>query len=326
MPRKGPDFKKARRESFFSFPRILALVSICGFAVSPFLPWLRSGAEADALTLRELTGQLVQANALSVNLWPVPIAFAIIFLLPLLADLRTLRAVYYLLIIELVVAAIAFLYPNIPGILLQAGLTVQEVGAGFYLFMAAFALLAWSAISTLWQSRLGIAVLVLMIIFTAVIIGGYLTSWFGYLTGEPKVWSEQHEATTPDGDALGVRLNVLNEGWGAMKLALPSKEKTREIDYVISAQRYYRVGEYWADVPFVNVLEPESQEQLPTELKPGGFVELELTFRPLTRAADMYAFPVIGASGTYRILITDPAGKPVTEHRIDVPLAAEEHT
>jgi hypothetical protein len=200
------------------------------------------------------------------------------------------------------------------------------LGYGFYVFIGAFVLLVWSAFSTLWQSRLGIAVLTLMVVFTALIIGGYLTSWFGYLRGEPRIWGEQYEARAPEGPALGVRLNVLNEGWGDMKLALPSKEKTPEVDYIISAQRYYRIGEYWADVPIEKLLAPESGKQLPAELKPGGIVELELTFGPLTRAADVYAFPVIGASGTYRILITDPAGKPFTEHRIEVPPAAGKRT
>ncbi len=328
MPKRASSFTKKKRESKESplaFPRLLAIVGICSLAAAPFLPWLESAPGGASVTLKQLTTQMVGSGILSVNLWLFPIILAVLFLLPLLTDLRLTRAIYHLLLIEVLVVAAFFLYPSIRGLLFEAGMPVQvsALRYGFYVFACAFALILFSGIETLWQTRLGIAILTLIIASTGIIIAGNLTAWFGYLTGEPRIWHEEYEARVPEGQALGVHLNILNDGWGRLRLGLRSTTKPREADFIISAQRHYRVGDYWADTPMDSLMTEKSRELLPTKVEPGGVLMLNLVFGPLTSAGDLYSLPSAGASGRYNILLSDPEGKHIYRHPIEVPPAAE---
>lgn len=328
MPRKASSFTRKKREdkeSLLALPRLLAMVGICALAAAPFLPWLASAAKGAPVTLKELTTQMVGSGVLTVNLWLFPIVLAVLFLLPLLTDLRLTRAIYYMLLIEILVVAAFFLYPSIRGLLFEAGISarVPALKYGFYVFLCALALIMFSAVSTLWQTRLGIAVLTMIIAFTAIIIAGNLTSWFGYLTGEPRMWHEEYEARVPDGQALGVHLNILNDGWGRLRLGLAPPTKPREVDFIISAQRHYRVGDYWADTTLDSLMTEKSRELLPAEVEPGNVLMLNLIFGPLTSADALYSLPSAGASGSYNILISDPEGRRIYRHLIDVPPAVE---
>ncbi len=309
------------RESFFSASRILAVVAICALVATPFLPWLKLGANGGSVTLKELAAHLVDSKAITFNVWPLPVILAALFLLPLLTDLRLTRAVYYFLLIGALAASAFFLYPSICALLFRVGIEPHNVklNYGFYVFLIPFPLLMISGLADLLRSRTGIIILVLSVICTTTIVVGNLTGWFGYLVGEPKMWHEQFEARFSDGPALGAHLNIVNDGWGILRVGLAPENRPQEVDLIVSAQRYYRIGDFWADTPIENLLSPTSKRILPVELRSGDALVLDLIFGPLTRQADVYAIPMVGASGKYTICLTDPVRKRVYRHEIDVP-------
>lgn len=316
---------RSKAESFFGFPRLLAVLGAIALAATPFLPWLESAREGDSLTLKEVTTRLVESGTISLNLWPVPIIVGVLFLLPLFTELRLTRGVYHLLLIEMLVLAALFFYPSLRALLFELGISVRVhvFRYGAYLFLGGMLLLALSAVLTLWESRLGVALLTLVAVFSAAIVAGSLTGWFGYLTGEPMMQHREYESRVPDGPALGVHLNVLNDGWGKMRVNLKPTEKPREADLIVSAQRYYRIGDYWADVPLDDLVTQDSKTLLPAEIAPGGVLVLDLVFGPLTSAGDLYSLRPPGASGLYRVWLSDPEGKRRYPHTIEVPPAAE---
>jgi hypothetical protein len=312
-------------EGVFSLPRTLAMLAICALAVTPFLPWLQSATESSPVTLKQLTTHLVNSKVIAVNLWPLPIILAVLFLLPLLTDLRLTRGVYYLLLIGTLVASALFLYPSANGLLVRAGIDLHTMKPhyGLWVFLLPFPLLMISGLSDLLKSRLGIVILLLSFFSTGTIVVGNLTGWFGYLTGQPSMWHEQYDARLAQGGpAVGVHLNVLNDGWGILRLGL-SPANLPEVNAIISAQRHYRIGDFWADTPIEDLLTPPSKSLLPAELKPGDVVVLDLIFGPLTSEKDLYSVPMVGASGRYAVSLTDAARHRIYQHEIAVPPAPE---
>jgi len=307
----------------FTFPRILAILSVCALAASPFLPWLELSVRGGPVTLKEFASHLTSSEILRVNIWPLPIILAVLFLLPLLTNLKLTRSLYYLLLLEIIVVTAIYLYPSVRGILAEAGIYVNLslVRSGAYVFVGALLLLFISALATLWQSRLGIAALTLFVAFTALIALGNLTAWFGFVTGEPRIWHESYGARVAEGQAYGVHLNILNEGWGKLNLNAAPSEKPRETDMIIAIQRHYRMGDYWADSPFDRLATDPSKERLPAEITPGDSLMLDFVFGPLTKVQDIYSYPPTGMSGRYRILLTEAGGGREYRHEIEVPPA-----
>lgn len=316
------------REGFFSVPRVLAVIAICAFVATPFLPWLESGVQSSPMTLKELGAHLVNSKLITVNLWPIPIILAALFLLPLLTDLRLTRAIYYLLLIAVLVASVFFLYPTTHALLFRAGIQPHDVKLhyGFHVFLIPFPLLMISGLADLLRSRTGIVILILSVICTTIIVAGNLTGWFGYLVGEPKMWHEQFEARFAGSQALGTHLSIANDGWGVLRLGLTPSNRPQEVGLIISAQRYYRIGDFWADTPIEPFLTPPSKALLPAELRSGDVLMLDLIFGPLTKKSNLSALPMVGASGRYTICLTDPVRKRIYRHEIDIPPASEDHT
>ena len=170
---------------------------------------------------------------------------------------------------------------------------------------------------------MGIVILILSVISTTIVVMGNLTGWFGYLVGEPKMWHEQFEARFQGGPALGAHLSIVNDGWGILRLGLTPSNRPQEVDLIVSAQRYYRLGNFWADTPIENLLTPPSTALLPAELRSGDVLVLDLIFGPLTGKSDLSAIPMVGASGRYAVCLTDPVRKRTYRHEIDVPPASE---
>lgn len=326
MAEKAGFFRKTRRkegEVFFALPRLLAIFAVCALAVSPFVPWLESEAKGGLITFRQLAGFLVESGAFPHNVWLFPIIMAALFLLPLLTDLRLTRAFYYVLLMEILVAGFVLLYPSVRGLLLKAGVPMDHSALryGAFLFIGAFLLVLLSAVITLWQSRLGITILAALTALTVLIIVGSLTAWFGYLTGEPKIWHEGYEARVPEGQAFGVHLSINNEGWGTFRVNMDASDKPQEADLIISAQRYYRVGNYWADVSLAGFATEEFKSALPKEVEPGDAVVLDLVIGPLTSASALYSLPPTGASGRYSVWLNDFSGKRSYHYEFEVPPA-----
>ncbi|MBI4831834.1 MAG: hypothetical protein HY801_09840 [Candidatus Lindowbacteria bacterium] len=324
MTDKAGLFRKTRRrqrEGFLAFPRLLAMLAICGLATSPFVPWLESEAKGGPITFKELAAELVGAGALPVNAWFLPLILAVLFMLPLLTDLQLTRAFYYVLLIEVLVAAGVLLYPSTRGLLLKTGvpLSLPSLRYGAQVFIGALLLVLVSAVITLWQSRLGVAILVATLIITAAIVIGSVTAWFGYLTGEPRIWHQGYDARVPEGQALGVHLTISNEGWGKFKVNLNAPEKPQETDLIVSAQRYYRVGNYWADFPLAKFMIADSKSTLPKEVEPGDAIVLDMVIGPLTSASALYSLPPRGASGKYSVWLNDFSGKRSYHYEFEVP-------
>ncbi|MBI5116457.1 hypothetical protein HZA56_08285 [Candidatus Poribacteria bacterium] len=326
MAEKAGFFRKTRHregEGFLAFPRLLAILAVCALAVSPFAPWLESEAKGGLVTFRQLTASLVESGAFPHNVWAFPIVVAALFLLPLLTDLRLTRALYFVLLMEILMAGFVLFYPSVRGLLLKAGvpMDLSALRYGAYLFFGAFLLVLLSAVITLWQSRLGIIVLVTLIAVTALIVVGSFTAWFGYLTGEPKIWHQEYDARVPEGQALGVHLAINNEGWGTFRVNMDMPDKPEEADLIISAQRYYRIGDYWADVPLARFVTEESKSPLPKQVEPGDAVVLDLVIGPLTSAGALYSLPPTGASGRYSVWLNDFSGKRSYHYEFEVPPA-----
>ena len=317
--------RRGKAETFFAFPRLLAILGICMLAAAPFLPWMASAPNGDPLTLKELTAKLVDSGSLSLDLWPFPMILAVLFLLPLLTELRLTRGVYHLLMTEILVLAAFFFYPALRSLLFEAGISVDvhALKYGLYLFLCGLLLLVFSAVATLWESLLGVVVLTLMVASTVAIAAGNLTAWFGYLTGEPTMRHREYDSRVPDGPALGVHLNILNDGWGKMRVGLTPAKKPREADLIVSAQRYYRIGDYWADVPVNDLITEVSKASLPAEVAPGDVLVLDLMFGPLTSAGDLYSSRPTGASGSYCVWLSDLEGKRRYRYEIEIPPAVE---
>jgi hypothetical protein len=115
----------------------------------------------------------------------------------------------------------------------------------------------------------------------------------------------------------------MNDGWGILRLGLTPANRPQEVDLIVSAQRYYRIGDFWADTPIENLLTPPSRALLPAELRSGDVFVLDLIFGPLTRQSDLYAIPMVDASGRYTVCLTDPVRKRIYRHEINVPPASE---
>ena len=108
-----------------------------------------------------------------------------------------------------------------------------------------------------------------------------------------------------------------------MRVDLTPGDEPREADLIVSAQRYYRIGDYWADVPVDDLMTEESKALLPAQVAPGDALVLDLVFGPLTRISDLYAVRPTGASGRYTVWLSDIDGKRRYRHEVEIPPAGE---
>jgi hypothetical protein len=174
-----------------------------------------------------------------------------------------------------------------------------------------------SGLTALFRTRTSLVILFITAVSSGILLVGNVGGWFGFLSGEPRMWHEGRQTEIAGGKAFVVILTIQNQGQGALKLRLDPVMRPEETSVVLTAQKYSVQDKKWADYSIEQLLSERSKSMFPLEVLPGGSLLLEMIFMQSGRMEESSA-PAQNAPGAYSISLSDPVRMRVYRHEIKV--------
>jgi hypothetical protein len=174
-----------------------------------------------------------------------------------------------------------------------------------------------SGLTALLKTRASLAILFITAVSSGILLIGNVSGWFGFLSGEPRMWHEERRTEISGTEASVVFFTIQNQGRGSLKLRLDPVMRPEETAIMLTAQKYSGQDKKWVDYPIGQLLSERSKSMFPMEILPGGSLLLEMIFMASGRVEEPFA-PAQNAPGAYSISLSDPVRMRVYRHEINV--------